>query len=99
MLGEMAAVYHFGWDDLLEMEVTWFCKLYGRIPVIDARRMLAWLPIHTYPHILEDKDRRRLFDRLVRQARVTKTQDATQIASGWERLKSVSQGAQNGEDE
>jgi hypothetical protein len=52
----MAEVLHFyavSWEELLAMPVVWFCKLYNRIPAVEARRQAAWLPIISYPHLAE----------------------------------------------
>lgn len=91
MLAEVLHFYALGWDALLEMEVTWFCKLYARIPVVEARRTLAALPALTFPHLGSDQDRRHVQAQLMRQAgydlmrAVGATSDTAH--SGWGRLQ------------
>ena len=45
MLAEVMQFYGLGWSDLLEMEMVWFSKLYQKIPLVEARRLLGWLDV------------------------------------------------------
>ena len=83
--------YALGWDGVLEMEVTWFCKLYARIPVVEARRHLALLPILAFPHLADKQSRHDIQEKLVRQAGYTLQrtlgQDTAAQARGWAALR------------
>jgi len=54
MIGEVVAFYGLGWQDVLDMDVRWFCKLYRRVPVIEARRLLPRLQAYAFPHLTEE---------------------------------------------
>jgi len=83
--------YGLGWDELLDLEVVWFAKLYERIPIVQARRLLDWLPILTYPHITSKRDRKKIQDTLDRQAGYERMRrfstTPAQQEDGWARLR------------
>jgi len=88
--------YGLGWEEVLALEVTWFCKLHSRIPVVESRRLIAWLPALSYPHLTE-RGHRDVFRMLQRAANLppSYTTNATptasrqqDIESGWARLRS-----------
>jgi hypothetical protein len=98
----MAEVLHFyslGWEEMLALPLAWFCKLYTRIPAVDARRQLAWLPALSYPHLTE-AGTRQVRQGLERHASgeygsttagrtgPPMVPDAT-VAAGWARLRSM----------
>ncbi len=97
MLAEVLHFYALGWNELLDLEVPWFCKLYARIPVIEARRLLALLPALTYPHLETREDRERLHAQLMRQAGYVQLRhaflpDAAEVGDGWEKLRGLGNG-------
>lgn len=80
------------------MDVRWFIKFYNRIPTIDARKMLAYLPFVTYPHIIKEQERKKIHARLVRQAKLPKTASQEESASAWARLRNVGVPAKRAEE-
>jgi len=100
--------YSVSWDELLHLSVTWFCKLYNRIPIIQARQVMAWLPAIAYPH-LTDQGRKEQYAGLRRLAAVNrlesvvgyKATDQLTIDRSWARLRGMGlpaprNGGQNG---
>lgn len=95
MLAEVLHFYHLGWDELLEMEMVWFCKLYSKIQMIEARRLLPMLDVLMYPQLTKREDRKRLLDDLERRAGYARLKyfaslDPTRAAAGWEQLRAMS---------
>lgn len=94
MLAETLQFYGMAWTDLMDLPVSWFCILYRQIEVVEARRLLGWLPVITYPHLMTRKDRDDIYKKLARRAgytsaRMRDTRPET-IAQGWARLARVS---------
>jgi len=90
MLAEVLHFYGLGWNELLDLELAWFCILYKQIDVVEARRLLAWLPVITYPHLLTRKDRESISKHLTRTAghtpaRLRDTRPET-VQAGWDKL-------------
>jgi hypothetical protein len=99
MLGEVVAFYGLGWAETVAMDFRWFCKLYTRIPVIEARRQLAWLSVQAYPHV--DKEAREgIHAELMRRSGYERQrQDALatdRFEVGWAMLRSFGRAAQTG---
>ena len=95
MLAEVLAFYHLGWEELLEMEMTWFCHLYNTITLVEARRLLPLLDIQMYPHLTKKQDRQRLVEGLQRRAGYKRLQylasfDTQRANDGWARLRGMS---------
>jgi hypothetical protein len=90
----MAEVLHFygglGWGELLDMEFIWFCKLVANIPVVEARRHLAALPLMAYPHVDGDA-RGRIQEALMRASGAERQRQealaADQYEAGWALLR------------
>lgn len=103
MLAEVLQFYGLGWDELLALEIPWFSKLYQRIPVVEARRLLALMPVLAYPHMDTRRQRTQLHKDLVRQAGYELMQrygtTVAQQAQGWERLRGVGRPAAPAPDE
>ena len=93
MLAEVMQFYGQPWSEILEMEVTWFCKFYQRIPTIEARRLLSWLPVLTYPHVTGKNQRKKIQDTLHRQAGYERQRrygvTSAERDDGWARLRSI----------
>ena len=93
MLAEVMQFYGQPWSEILEMEVTWFCKFYARVPVIEARRLLPWLPVLSYPHLAGKRDRKHIQDGLNRQAGYERQRryavTSAQREDGWAQLRSL----------
>lgn len=87
--------YSLGWEEVLGLEVTWFCKLHSRIPVVESRRLIAWLPALSYPHLTE-RGHRDVFHMLQRAAKLPPSYTNTPAVAlppkndvdlGWARLR------------
>ena len=93
-MAELIHIYHFSFDEVVNMDVRWFCKLYNRIPVVVARRQLADVPLVSYPHMAKDSDRKRFQRSLEKAARLPKSSpvEHTSTVVGWERLRAFSGG-------
>lgn len=87
------AFYGQPWSEILEMEVTWFCKFYQRIPVIEARRLLSWLTVLSYPHMAGKAARKKVQDGLNRQAGYERQRryavTSEQREDGWAQLRGL----------
>ena len=86
--------YGLGWSDLLEMEMVWFSKLYQKIPLVEARRLLGWLDVVMYPHLTKKQDRQRLVAGLERRAgykalRYLTSADPARVATAWDMLRDL----------
>ena len=101
MVAEVIHFYGFGWEELLDMEVPWFCAFHKRIPMIEARRLLPWMPVIAYPHLAEKADRDTQHRRLMEQAgytpqaatrhRVERDDDPDHHAGDWSILRTFGQ--------
>ena len=93
MLAEVMQFYGQSWSEILDMEVPWFCKFYQRIPTIEARRMLSWLPVFTYPHLAGKNQRKKIQDQLNRQAGYERQRrysvTSAERDDGWARLRGI----------
>ena len=93
MLAEVMQFYGQPWSEILEMEVTWFCKFYQRIPTIEARRLLPWLNVLSYPHIPGKSQRKKIQDGLNRQAGYERQRrygvTSAEREDGWARLRGI----------
>lgn len=93
MIAEVLHFYGFSWEELLNLSFSWFCILYGQIPVVEARRLLATLPVLTYPHLITKKDRESVYRRLTRlsgyAAMRHRFTTAETVAAGWDRLSQM----------
>lgn len=65
---EVLHFYSLSWDELLALPVAWFCKLYNRIPIIQARQIITWLPGMSYAHLIDDGSRRQVLAALKQAA-------------------------------
>ena len=86
----MLHFYHLGWDGMLDMDFRWFLKLYARIPMIEARRLRALLPIISYPHLSDAHSRKQIqdyFDRVAGTQRYAATPE--HVVTGWARLRTM----------
>ena len=81
------------WSEILEMEVTWFCKFYLRIPTIEARRLIPWLNVLSYPHLVGRSQRKKIQDQLNRQAGYERQRrygvTSAERDDGWAQLRSL----------
>lgn len=67
MLGEFINFYGMPWRETIEMPVPWFMKLYNRISMIEARRLIPQLNVISYPHMTEE-GRENIHASLMRQS-------------------------------
>lgn len=92
MLAEVLEFFHLGWDGTVNLDFAWFCKLYNRIPIIQARRLLSWLPVIAYPHLQEDA-RISLHERMMEQSGLERLRQeslkADKFESGWAALRAM----------
>ena len=92
MLAEVLEFFHLGWDGTVNLDFAWFCKLYNRIPMIQARRLLAWIPVIAYPHLQEDV-RTSMHEHLMAQSGLERLRQeslaAERYESGWSQLRGL----------
>ncbi|HXH10785.1 MAG TPA: hypothetical protein VNP04_13615 [Alphaproteobacteria bacterium] len=85
------AFYGMSWSDTVHMPVSWFLKLYNRIQVVEARRLLSQLNVVAYPH-LEESGRERVHESLMRLAGYERMQQEAlaqdRYEASWDILRS-----------
>lgn len=89
MLAEVLEFYHMGWGETVHLDFAWFCKLYKRIPMLQARRLLPWLPVISYPDLPDDA-RGRIHEMLMQQSGLEQLgQPGTdaRVEAGWAALR------------
>jgi hypothetical protein len=99
----IAEVLHFypglGFDGVLELDFVWFTKLYSRIPVVEARRQLAWLNVFAYPHV-DQEGRQHVQEELMRRSGYERQRQeqlaADRYEAGWAMLRSFGKPAPMG---
>lgn len=94
MIAEMLHFYQCGWQELLEMDVRWFYKLYSRIQAVEARRGLALLPLLAYPHLTDAQARTGIYETLLRQSGYKRMAalaqaDPDRQRTGWDEFRAV----------
>jgi len=99
LIGEVMAFYGLGFDGVLDLEFPWFCKLVARIPVIEARRQLAWLSVFAYPHV-DAEARQRIHEGLMRASGYERQRQeqmaAERYEAGWALLRGFGRPAPSG---
>jgi hypothetical protein len=88
--------YGMSFDDVVELEVKWFCKLYNRISRIEAQRQMSWLPVIAYPHMNQrgaDRTWRDLKTKLegkdLSPSKLPNPASPGEVKHGWHRLRSM----------
>jgi hypothetical protein len=93
-MAEVIAFYSMSFEELVALDVVWFCKLYNRIGQVEARRQISWLPVYSVPHMEQAAGIRSIRD-LHKRAQGTQTSplpneaDQVSIDRGWSRLRTA----------
>lgn len=91
----MAEVMHFygmSFEELVNLSLAWFCKLFTRISQVEARHQMSWMPIYAIPHIKEGPAQRLMRD-IAKKAQgkristLPNQSDESSINRGWFRLR------------
>lgn len=99
MLGEFMQFYGQSWADTVEMPVSWFMKLYNRIPMIEARRQISQLKVISFPHLTDDGRQQTHMSLMVLSGYERMRQEVMErerYESGWSILRSFGRPARKG---
>jgi len=91
-MAEVMEFYGMSFAELISLTVVWFCKLYSRIALVEARRQMSWLPTFAMPHMDKAAGQKMMRD-LAKKARgiqpnvLPGSADESSINRGWSRLR------------
>lgn len=94
MLAEVIQFYGLSWNDALDMDARWFYKLYHRIAIVEARRLINWLDVVSYPHLANKRDRQKISTALEARAGYAQLRHLASISKkvqddGWAKLRQL----------
>jgi len=88
--------YGMSFEELINLDVNWFCKFYKNIKQVGAIRHLDLIQVIAYPHLKPEGGRKILADlRKLAQGVVTLDEnlpnpaDVGQIKHGWHKLRTM----------
>ena len=92
LMAEVMEFYGMSFEELINLTVSWFCKLFSRIPQIEARRQISWLPVYAMAHMEKAAGQRTLRDmqkkaRGIQPTKLPNDADESSINHGWFRLR------------